>query len=487
MVIQKKVCCLQGLPVGGFGVALGFVTRWLLLGALFVALSGGCAVKQGPEAEDVGVAPSVLGQEDSGAYPSAEDVFPGFAPFGPRLPLKELLQRTLREQYYAPLNFYSLPPEGFAKTFYLQLRPEEAILHLAKNVSRFVADPNGLVVGMSNGDIYIWSKWPCPSVTLPGKGSVGLLAWASGSPYLAASPEGRDGVFLFDIRQCARVALWSPERRFKHIALSPKGAWLGAVDEGHTLWLGKIPETPIEIARLRYSVLDLAFTPQEGVLMAVDEGGWITLWATHEKRLLEQFQIPGGPFQRARFEGARLSLTSREGTVQTWDLRRRVAVTPEKETERFYLSNGVLRYKTWSKYLVKKVHLGRPSFGVWYSPSLGVVRVKDVDGKERYYSVAEGRQSAVVEAKDWRLVPMDDEYGFSLGEERFQLADPVFQKEHLRLYCRYVPQAGFFLWWKERTRPGDFNPFPNRLPARRNLKKDAPLTWEWLNSPENLL
>jgi hypothetical protein len=487
VVIPKKVGCVKGRADRTLGVVLGFVGRWALMGVLLLGVLGGCAARQGPETGDVGTGAPALGQKDSGAYPRAEDVFPGFEPFGPRLPLKDLLQRTLREQYYAPMNLYSLPPEGFAKTFYIQLRPEEAVLHLAKNVSRFVADPNGLAVGMSNGAIYLWSKWPCPSVTLPGKGHVGLLAWASGSPYLAASPEGRDGVFLFDIRQCVRVALWSPERRFKHIAVSSKGAWLGAVDEGHTLWLGKTPETPTDIARLRYGVLDLAFTPQEGVLMAVDEGGWITLWATHEKRLLEQFQVPGGPFRQARFEGARLSLTSREGTVQTWDLRRRVAVTPEKEAERFYLSDGVLRYRTWSKYLMKKIHLGGPSLRVWHSPSLGVVRVKDIDGKERYYSATAGRQSSVVETKDWRPVVMDDEYGFSLGEERFQLADPVFQKEHLRLYCRYVPQAGFFLWWKERTRPGDFNPFPNRLPARRNLKEDAPLTWEWMNSPEDLL
>ena len=315
MGIRKRTRRAPGRGEGGLGAVLGFVGRWALLGALFLGVLGGCAARQGPEAEGMGAGAPAVGQESSGAYPSAKDVFPGFAPFGPRLPLKDLLQRTLREQYYSPMHLYSLPPEGFAKTFYIQLRPEEAVLHLAKNVSRFVVDPNGLAVGMGNGDIYIWSEWPCPSVTLPGKGSVGLLAWASGSPYLAAAPEGRDGVFLFDIRQCARASLWSPGGKFKHIAVSPKGAWLGAVDEGHTLWLGKIPETPTGIARLRYNVLDLAFTPQEGVLMAADEGGWVTLWATHEKRLLEQIQIPGGPFQNARFEGgeAVLDIPRRQG------------------------------------------------------------------------------------------------------------------------------------------------------------------------------
>jgi hypothetical protein len=364
----------------------------------------------------------------------------------------------------------------------VQLAPEQAVLHLARNVAAYAADENGLAVALDNGDVRVYGEWPCPGVALPAEEGAGLVAWEPESPYLLLTGRDRERLHVFDLRRCGQVAEHALPSKAAQAAVSPRGTWMSVVDEVHDLYVSRTGQPPQKISRLRYVTLDLAFTPKEGLLMAVDQGGWVTLWSTHEGELLDSFRIPGGPFARAAFDGPRLHLTGADGKAHSVDLTRRQTVAPMEEHDPFLLTDGVLYYRTWQQYLIKKMHLGRPGLAVWHSPSTGLLKVRDVDGRTRHYAASDGFTTPAppqgADPEDWRRVDVGDGMGFVVDGRDYVLADPVYRREHMRLWCRHVPGQGFFLWWERTVRPGEYDPNHGELPMRESLLADVPVRWE---------
>ncbi|MBG0775560.1 MAG: hypothetical protein H0S85_03900 [Desulfovibrionaceae bacterium] len=406
--------------------------------------------------------------------------------FGPRLTLREFLTRTLREEYFSLGDLYAPPPDDFFNMYFTQLHMENAVLHLAKDVVHYSADPGGLAVALKNGNLMVWSGWSCPGVAVPGSSGARFMSWDSASPILAACDADGLRIRLFDLRHCAQVHTIELRSPVTAMALSPKGTWLGAVTEVRDLVVGRSLGNLRKVAVLRFEPAAIGFSPQEGLMLVLDQGGWVTMWAPHAARYVDRFQISPGPYASARFAGDRLHVVTREGRTMDWDLVKRAEVAPDGSRSRFYAEDGVLYYRTWQQRPVKKMHLGRPELAVWLSRGAHMLRVHDIDGGVRYYSATDGSQQPPVEAGDWLPLDMDPAEGFSVDERRFVLADVVFQKDHKRLMCRTVPGQGFFLWWTMVQRPGEYHPHPGKLPDRTNLAADAAVSWVGLEAPENL-
>ena len=449
--------------------AIGLVV-WMTLA------SCSTAVREDAVSKEI-VAPKTV----EGTYPTTPQFAPGEAPFGAHLTLREYLKKLLSNQYYSLSSLYSPPPDGFESLHYMQLTPENAVLYLAQDVVLSQIDEGGVAVALSSGVVQVWSNWPCPGVALPDKNSPSLLSFFPASPYLAVFENVSRKLRVYDLRLCGEIYRVEMEGTAVSMALSPNGLWLALVDEAHALWIGpsKGPLKTVD-RKLRYRNLAIAFAPQDGVLMAVDQAGWVTLWAPHTGKLLDHFLIQGGPFTEASFQGVRLELKGSDGAVQSWDLSKRVAVYTEGIQSPFHLEQGVLYYKTQEKHLLRKMHLGRPQLRVWHSPDAGILRVRDFDGKERFYSVRDGSQIAPVNMAQWLPIEWGRGYLFSLGGNSYRVADLVYQQGSKQLYCRHVPGEGFYLWWEIDAEQRDFNPHPGQLPVRDNLRGDASLVWEHL-------
>ncbi|MGE4298406.1 MAG: WD40 repeat domain-containing protein [Desulfovibrionaceae bacterium] len=472
----------------GQGVPGWLRVAWVLAVASMLAA---CAAQT--PAPPQATAPQAREAVDVLVAPSPKDgVHDGL--FGPTRTLAQYLADAQRKQYFALDTLYTPPPKGFEDKFLLQLKPAHAVLHLAQGVAAWHADDKGLAAGLTDGNVYVWSDWPCPGVSVPGNGGIGAMSWDAGSPYLAVDEAKHARIHVFDLRHCAQVQAVDPKSTIVSMALSPKGSWLAFVDEVHNLWVGPTAGEAKVIARLRYVNLALAFTPQEGVLMAADQGGWVTLWSPHAGKMVDQIRIPGAPFTAARFEGSRLILTPTEGAVRGFDLVRRQEVAPDDAPPHYLERDGGLYYRTFEKRLVKNVHLGASVLIVRHSPSAGALHVHDIDGKDRYYTVQEGRQIATVDAGDWVPVGLDGGAGFEAAGTRFSLADPVYATQDQTLYCRYIPEEGFFLWWRPNGSLATaapqgsalYNPYPGSLPVREGLLADAPVAWQDMAHIENL-
>lgn len=423
----------------------------------------------------------------------------GVPPFGLKLTLREFLERCLLNQYFPPENIYTPPPEEFTGRYYIRLSNENAVLHLAEGVTDYAADDSGLAVAVSDGIIRIYSDWACPSVAARSR-TIPDMSWHSTSPMLAALEADRRTARVWDLRHCAEAAVHSVEGVISGMALSPRGTWLALVDEGHNLHIGPAAGRLEKAARLRYDVLSLMFSPAEGLLVAVDQGGWVTVWASRTRELVYKFPVQGAPFQAAELRGRMLDIVAEDGRRMTWDLVSREQVSPEKPESPFRLKDGVLTYRTWGKQFVKKVLFGSPSPVLRYSREHGLLRLEDLDGKVRFFNRNTGDQAPPPpqrasdpgdpvdprEESGWELARLDADYRVRIDGTEYAVADRVFTRDGRTLWCRFVNGAGYYLWWKESSFRSDTEPRPGSLPVRDNLRADIPATWHAWNSPQTL-
>lgn len=410
---------------------------------------------------------------------------PAHPPQGGR-PLSAFLAELLAEQHFPATAVYNPPPRDLAGAYYTVLRREPARVNLARGVSAWETRADTLAVGMDTGEASIWSPWPCGRVALPGSGAVSALAWSGESPFLALLDAPRQAVHVFDLSRCGSLAVHQPGGTIVRVALSPAGAWLALCDEGHRLWVGPLLGPLVQAASMRFTVLALAFTPQEGLLMAVDAEGWLTFWNPLHGRLADQVVIPGGPFASAAFEGRYAHLVSTSGKIVTFDAARREVLRPRTVDSPFSLREGVLSYRTSRERWVKEMIFGQPRLAAAVSPGLGLLRLDDLDGRARFYSLSDGEPAQAAEARDWRAVDIDPDGRFLYDGRWFALADPAHAAQGLTLLCRRVPGVGFFLWWRESSRFAEFQIRPDALPARRSLLLDSPVEWVPVGPPPNL-
>jgi hypothetical protein len=446
-------------------------SRFPILAALFLVLTlvSACAGPVAPPASGPAPAAQALPQPE----PEPEkDILPGF-----KGTLKDFLGQTLKAQYSAALNLYTPPPDGLEKDFHLQLNLEPATLILGNGVTAYAAGENGRAMGFATGKVRVFSPFQCPEITLPGGSGVSMISWLPGSPLMAALGAECKDVFVFDLRRGAEIAERNFNSTLAAVSLSSRGTWLAVADGVHDLWVGPGAGGPMtKVASLRYEPIGLSFTPQEGLLMAVDAAGWITIWAPLTKKLVDKVQVPSGPFARAEFSDSTIILFPKEGEPVRWDILAKRVMTGESAPSPFSLRNGVLTYKTYSPRPVKKVHMAPAELRVEFSPGQKLVRVRDIDRETRFYGL-DGNPAAKSESPDFEPVPVDPDGRFQIKDRKFALAERIFQKEHAELLCRFLPGKGYFLWWKNAPRPMEFNPKPGELPRRTGISANEPAVW----------
>lgn len=410
------------------------------------------------------------------------------APLGGK-PLSLFLSDLLAEQHFPAAAVYNPPTRELAGSYYTMLRQGPAQVNLARGVAAWEARGDTLAVGLESGEAFVWSPYACGRVALPGPGRVSALSWSGESPFLALLDADRTAAHIFDLTRCGSLAVHAPGGVFTRIALSPAGTWVALCDEGHRLWLGPLLGPLAQVASMRFRVLALAFTPQEGLLMAVDSEGWLTFFAPLKGRLADQVAIPGGPFAEASFDGRYVLLTAASGKQVTYDAARREILRPRTGDSPFTLRDGVLTYRTSRQRWTKEVTFGRPRLAAAASPSRGLLRVEDVDGATRYYGLADGEPAPAPHAAgaaDWRGVDIDPDGRFNYDNKWFALADPAYSAKGMTLLCRHLPGKGFYLWWRETYRFAQFQTKPDALPARRSLLLDSPVEWTPVGPPPNL-
>ncbi|MEW5774438.1 MAG: hypothetical protein AB1916_13035 [Thermodesulfobacteriota bacterium] len=414
--------------------------------------------------------------------PPAEAASPGGRP------LSLFLADLLAQQHFPASAVYNPPSPELLGSYYTVLRREPATVNLARGVTAWESRGDTLAVGMENGEAHVWSPYSCGRVALPGQGLVSALSWSGESPYLALLDSGRQSVHVFDLSRCGSLAVHAPGGVISRVALSPAGTWLALCDEGHRLWIGPLLGPLAQAAAMRFEVLALAFTPQEGLLMAVDSEGWLTFWAPLQNRLADRALIPGGPFAAATFDGRHVLLASTSGKSVTYDAVRREVLRPRSGDSPFSLRDGVLSYRTARERWTKEVVFGKPRLAVAVSPSLGLARVDDVDGRTRFYALADGAPAPApaAPARDWRTLDIDPDGRINYESRWLALADPAHSAKGMTLLCRHLPGDGFYLWWRESYRFAEFQARPDALPARRSLLLDSPVEWTPLGPPPSL-
>jgi hypothetical protein len=256
------------------------------------------------------------------------------------------------------------------------------------------------------------------------------------------------------------------------------------------------------VASLRYPALDLAFTPQESMLMVLDEAGWVTFWSAVDGRLLDKFLIPGGPFSAGSFRDRYARLEQRQGpeppegagrpagpaakappgATVVWDVASRAQAPPEADRRPFALRDGELTYTMGSSRWTRRLVLGRPAPAASYSRAAGTILLRDLDGAVRGYSYETGLPvgddgagpGQPAAPADSEAVPVAVDGSFSAGGRDFRIADPVASAGDRTLYCRAVG-GSFYLWWA--AGPPGSGPappaVPGTLPARRSIRADA--------------
>jgi hypothetical protein len=137
----------------------------------------------------------------------------------------------------------------------------------------------------------------------------------------------------------------------------------------------------------------------------------------------------------------------------------------------------MLRYRTWGDVLHLSSYKDWPGLRVQRSPSLNVIRVVDVDGAMRYYSLRTGKERPCAAAMDWEEVSTNAKGNFCLGPQCYILADVAFQWDHDQLLCRFIQGQGYYLWWLRTERPAQRSPLPDHLPRRDNIQADRPALW----------
>ncbi len=452
----------------------------------------GCAAKTPPGAPtDVQPATSRAGQEDTQDIPSAADgVVADFNAPAPEQTenLRGFLAAALKRQYMNLATIYSAPEPGFEDDYHMLVAEEPARLHLADKAvgygEAWDKETPGLAVGKEDGTILVVGRPGCSSLVLPGDEQPDMLAWNFDSDVLAVADADGLLVRVYDVSRCAGVGEVELESRPSAMAVSRTGRWLAAVDKGHKLYMGPAVQASGQVANvssLRFDVLDMAFTPKSELLMLVDVGGWVTFWDPAARKMVDKFQVAGGPFTAARFSGPHAALTADSGEETVVHLKHRQPVDAVLSPEPYSLDQGVLYFVTRTAYMVKKLLLGPARLQTWFSRELDMFKVQDLDGRTRYYDAADGAQTPAApvnaDKADWAPASFDEAYATEVEDRTYVFADPVFQTHRMRLFCRHVEGRGFYLWWRDAGQVRPANPRPGELPVRLSIAEGSPVEW----------
>ncbi|MBN2141646.1 MAG: hypothetical protein JW718_11685 [Desulfovibrionaceae bacterium] len=400
--------------------------------------------------------------------------------------LAGLLAGLLKEQYPALKKLYAPPPDALFGRYALEIAREPAVLHLAEGVTAFSAQGDGLAAGLENGNVLVWSAWPCPGLSLPLAGPVRVLAFSPQSRFLAACSEADRLVRVFDLGRCARVRDLDLGSEPVLAAVSGKAEALAVAGEDNSIWAG-----PAQGPLARLEVLDLApvglgFSPGQGLLLAVDQAGTTTAWNLRQGSRVDRFRIPGGPFVRARFSAGLIGLERPSGEELFWDLVRGGPAPEPNELRRFFVRDRVLYYKTFKDLPVRKAHLGPVRLGAEYCAQRGAILVRDLDGRSRCFDAGQGRPGPCPGDCAWQALDLDQDGRFKINGRGYALADAVYQREHDRLLCRRVPGGAYYLWWVKAERPDWYDPLPGHLPERATILDCGQIGWTPLDLPADM-
>jgi len=401
-------------------------------------------------------------------------------PFGPTMTFEELIEQNLSKQYSSPETIFA-PDEHPARHGLMVINREKPSLILTRGVRSFSGGPDFLAAGFHDGNIRIWSGFPCPLVTLPQKEPVTKIWWDGQSPYICAAGPDNSKAYIYDLVRCARVADINIEDALEIMAVSPRGNHLSLVDQGGRLWSGKLNGEPTHVATLRFAPLQVSYTPGGGVLMISDKAGWLTMWTVPDYEILEQVFISGGPFSAALFDGPLLLLKGRDNTdVSAWDIPagRKVEAAPDKGE--FSLENEVLYYIMAAEKNIKKMLMSKPELTVGADSGKMILRVVDLDGQKRYYNARTGSEAEKPEEfEESQILDVSESGGFTWAETSYSLADPVLVTDQWALWSRFTPGHGHFLWWTSNPGLGK-KEFKGKLPQRLNVRSEIPPDWAML-------
>ncbi|OEU70963.1 MAG: hypothetical protein BA863_18690 [Desulfovibrio sp. S3730MH75] len=392
--------------------------------------------------------------------------------------LAELVQYSAEQQYSSLDSIYNRPPEDMTGTYYVQLSESNEVVHLDQNVNILVQKGDVLAAGHHNGLIRIYGGAGCSGVQTSAEPVTGI-SWFPGSKVLAATSGNNAIVEVFRVDTCSGVFAADVNSTIEKFSISPKGSWLAMIDKARRLWVG--PPTGLfnQIFRFMHEPLMLSFSDEEGLLMAVDVAGELNMWSPLKGTQIFNTKIKGGPFKFVTADGPYLDMTTESGDRFRWDVGQRQRSAYHEETNHFYLKNGVVSYRSPRKRLSRKVFFNPVSIEVSRSASAKAYRVNDIDGEMRYYSSVTGEPlDGVQDLADWKKVIIGRDFTFSERGRAFILAEPIAQREFQRLYCRFIPSKGYFLWWDKVTRPDDYFKLRGMLPHRLGISDQSPLKWE---------
>ncbi len=418
-----------------------------------------------------------------GCAPKAPEITPEpvtteKTPYGPVQPMKELLSSSYAQQYSPVQSVFEPRREpDYSKMILLSRERPEIIL--ADDVTAYALQGDVLAAGFSGGHVRIWSGWPCAGFDYSSDDPVQNIWMGGYSPFVAVSSGNQQEISIFDLRSCTLRKEITTQGPVQNITVSSDASRIALVDEGRRLWTGSPGQTLEHRETLRYNPLAMSFTPKGGVLMVVDEAGWLVKWTVPEYEMLESFLIPDGPFEVARFKGSSLVLDKRgnPGSAVVWNIPAGQLDADNTARGEYLLENKVLYYILHHEELVKRVFMSAPELQVQIDPEKMAVKVRDLDGRQRYFNARTGEEIEEFESyagfKDIQVQPTGV---FSWADTDYSLADPVMSSKDSTLWSRYIPDQGHYLWWTA-DRDRQSGTFQQRLPLRRNIRAEIPPDW----------
>lgn len=383
---------------------------------------------------------------------------------GPAETLPSLLFRSRQARAFNEDLLYAPPPESALGQYAFQLVREPATLILFDQATAFQATDESLAVALSDGTVRLFGEQACAGLTLPG-GPAALVSWLPGSRFLAAAPADRETLVAADTQDCS------------------------AADETGALWAGPPDKALRELGRLLGPCLALGFSQSDGLLWAACEDGSVSVRTPEDGRLVNEFRVPGGPFEAARFAGGQVEFSGPGDRGEAIDLATGKPTGLSRRETGFSLKNGPLTYRTWYNAPLQKLLPGGAPVELEYSGERDLLRVRGPGGSLRCFAAKDPRPGAPTpceEARDWTPGYPDQDGRYCRKGRCWVVADRVFQLEHARLLCRFVPGQGFYLWWIRAERPNSASPLQGHLPVRETLDQDEAVRWIPLNPPSNL-
>ena len=418
-----------------------------------------------------------------GCVPKTTDITPEPVPtekrpYGPAQPLDEFLSNTYSQQYSPAKSIFQADRRPDYSEMILLSR-EKPVLTLADNVTSYAGQGGILAAGFTSGEVRVWSDWPCPGFNYSSQEAVHNV-WIGGhSPYVAVCGDNQQQVDVFDLRSCSLAHEITAQGPVQTIAVSSDAGQIALVDQGRRLWKGN-PDDELEHQEtLRNAPLAISFTPKGGVLMVVDKTGWLVKWTVPEYEVLESILIPDGPFEVARFTGSRLVMGKKDspGSAVVWDIPAGQPAAENMATGEYLLDNQILYYILPEEKPVKRVFMSAPELQAQVYPDKMIIKVRDLDGTNRYFHARTGEESEGSETHTgFQPVQVQPTGEFSWADTDYTLADPVLSSNDSTLWSRFIPDQGHYLWWtaSRDSQPGTFQ---QRLPVRQNIRAEIPPEW----------